>query len=217
MENVNFLLLCQLTANVLSFILSLCLFVPVCFHLSNFKGHCLLFSSGKWNSSGHLMVSWSSEAYCDYVVCAGIILMLVSAVKMYKLSAFLFRGVDSSFLSAFIDIIVNVILTAMTFVGAIFITLGFKAWCDAITTRYISCRDASSNDLAEKGVVISGFYIQIGTAQFAAWGAWVCSVALTMFSILKMCKYHQQANIAISMAKERQRLLGETADKPPIF
>ena len=30
-----------------------------------------------------------------------------------------------------------------------------------------------------------------------------------MFSVVKLCKYHQQENIRVSMAKERKRLIKE--------
>jgi len=208
MANVNVLLLCQVTVYVLTFILSLCLFVPLSMHLNNFRGHCLLFSSGKWNQHGQLMVDWSSSAYCSYAVAVGVSLMTISAIQIYRMSVFLYKGIDSSFLSAFIDSVCSVLLSIMTLAAAIFITLGFKAWCDAITNRYISCKNASANDIDEKSnIILPGFYIQIGTAQFAAWSVWVCSVALAVCSILKICKYHQQANLAVSMAKERQRLI----------
>ncbi|KAK8384301.1 hypothetical protein O3P69_009222 [Scylla paramamosain] len=39
--------------------------------------------------------------------------------------------------------------------------------------------------------------------------AWVCWVGLTMFAMLKLCKYHQQENIRVSMARERARLVSD--------
>uniref|UniRef100_T1JIJ6 Transmembrane protein 179 n=1 Tax=Strigamia maritima TaxID=126957 RepID=T1JIJ6_STRMM len=210
----NYLLLSQLIVYVFIFALSLCLSVPVSIHLNNFRGHCLLFSSGNWSNKGQLMVEWSSSFYCSYVIFVGGILLISSLIQIYRLSIFLYKGVDSSFLSAFIDTITSTLLSIMSLAAAIFITLGFKAWCDAITTRYISCKDASSSDMDEKAnIIIPGFYIQIGTAQFAAWSAWVCSVALAVFSFLKICQYHQRANIVASMAKERQRLVRDPYDK----
>ena len=34
-------------------------------------------------------------------------------------------------------------------------------------------------------------------------------MGLTVFSIVKLCKYHQQENMRVSMAKERKRLINE--------
>ena len=34
-------------------------------------------------------------------------------------------------------------------------------------------------------------------------------MGLTVFSVVKLCKYHQQENMRVSMAKERKRLINE--------
>lgn len=34
-------------------------------------------------------------------------------------------------------------------------------------------------------------------------------MGLLVFSVVKLCKYHQQENIRVSMAKERKRLIKE--------
>ena len=34
-------------------------------------------------------------------------------------------------------------------------------------------------------------------------------MGLTVFAVVKLCKYHQQENMRVSMAKERKRLINE--------
>jgi hypothetical protein len=47
----------------------------------------------------------------------------------------------------------------------------------------------------------------MGTAQFGAWASWACWVGLTVFAVLKLCRYHQMENMRVSMYRERQRLI----------
>lgn len=51
---------------------------------------------------------------------------------------FLYKGTDSSFLSAFIDCLSGIILCGMTIIAALIITLGFMAWCQTMTERFPS-------------------------------------------------------------------------------
>lgn len=51
---------------------------------------------------------------------------------------YLYKGTDSTFLSAFIDCVSGIILCGMTILAAIMITLGFMAWCDNMTQRFPS-------------------------------------------------------------------------------
>ena len=37
----------------------------------------------------------------------------------------------------------------------------------------------------------------------------ICRMGLLVFAVVKLCKYHQQENIRVSMAKERKRLINE--------
>lgn len=71
-----------------------------------------------------------------------------------------------------------------------------------------SCDLAAGNaiDLAD-GIDTSGFPIEMGTAQFGAWASWACWVGLTVFAVLKLCRYHQLENMRVSMYRERQRLI----------
>jgi hypothetical protein len=56
----------------------------------------------------------------------------------------------------------------------------------------------------------------MGTAQFGAWASWACWVGLTVFAVLKLCRYHQMENMRVSMYRERQRLInGNSSSAAP--
>lgn len=46
------------------------------------------------------------------------------------------------------------------------------------------------------------------------WGSFATWVGLSVFAILKLCRYHQLENLRVSMYRERQRLICENADSP---
>ena len=98
----------------------------------------------------------------------------------------------------------------MTLTAALFITLGFNVWCGEMTKRFENCADATENDIDKnEGIDPKGFFMQMFTAQFGVWLSWATWCGLTVFALLKLCRYHQQENIRVSMAKERKRLINE--------
>ncbi|CAH2983598.1 unnamed protein product [Chilo suppressalis] len=137
------------------------------------SGHCLLFSKGVWQElDGQLLVSWASRVYCDYVIAVGVLMFLVCLVQIYRMSVFLYRGQDSSFLSAFVEAVCCVGWCALVVVAAVLVTLGFMTWCTNIVERFPSCEDAAGQDIDKKDEIsTNGFYMEIGTAQFGAWAA----------------------------------------------
>ncbi|KAG5882581.1 hypothetical protein JTB14_030130 [Gonioctena quinquepunctata] len=212
----NILLLSQIAGYVIALILSLCIVVPMGLHQEDFKGHCLLFSTGVWQETdGQLFVHWASQAYCNYTIFVGVMLGLVSIIQIYRLSMFLYKNTDSSFLSAFIDVLTGIFFCAMTIIAALMITLGFMAWCQVMTERFPSCELAAGQDIdhADK-INTTNFYMQLGTAQFGIWGSFTTWVGLSVCALIKLCRYHQLENIRVSMYRERQRLLNENADSP---
>lgn len=107
---------------------------------------------------------------CIFLKCIIVTHPLVF-IKLYhfflpRLSVFLYKGTDSSFLSAFIDVVSSMILCGMTVAAAMMITLGFNIWCQNITRRFKSC-DAAAGPAIDKadGINTFGFYMQLGTAQ----------------------------------------------------
>ncbi|XP_022914672.1 transmembrane protein 179 [Onthophagus taurus] len=209
----NVLLLSQLTGYIIALIVSLCIVIPMSLHQDQFRGHCLLFSTGCWQETdGQLSVDWASQGYCNYTIFVGVMLFLISATQIYRMAWFLIKGTDSSFFSAFIDVVVSIWLAAMTIIAAIMITLGFMSWCDVMVERFPSCEAAAGQKIDDKdGIVTDGFYVQLGTAQFGVWGSFAMWVGLSVFALLKLCRYHQMENMRVSMYRERQRLICENS------
>lgn len=212
----NIVLLSQIAGYVVALILSLCIVVPMSMHQDEFKGHCLLFSTGTWQETdGQLRVSWCSQGYCNYTILVGVILFLVALIQIYRLSIMLYKGLDSSFLSAFIDVVSCMILCGAVIIAALMITLGFMAWCENMTQRFPSCEMAAGQAIDQiDGIDTTNFYIELGTAQFGVWGSFTTWVGLSVFALLKLCRYHQVENMRVSMYRERQRLINENAESP---
>jgi len=212
----NVLLLSQLAGNIVALILSLCIIIPMSIHEGDFRGHCLLFSTGNWTETdGQFDVDWASQGICNYTIFVGVLILVVSLVQIYRHSMLLYKGQDSTFLAAFFDVVGSTIVCLLALAAALVITLGFHSWCKAITQRFEACEDASDNDIDHKdGIDMSGFYMQMGTAQFGAWSSWACCVGLCVFSTLKLVRYHQQENMRVSMAHARERLIKKGLAKP---
>ncbi|CAL4130631.1 unnamed protein product, partial [Meganyctiphanes norvegica] len=77
--------------------------------------------------------------------------------------------------------------------------------CNIILARF-NLSAESLLDHSDRGNGAKSFYLRCVTNKFGAWTSWVCWVGLFMFSLLQMCKYHQQENIRVSMQQERARL-----------
>ncbi|KAJ8674324.1 hypothetical protein QAD02_005586 [Eretmocerus hayati] len=209
MALTNVLLLSQIAGYIIALILSLCIIVPIALHQNEFRGHCLLFSSGIWNEQdGQFKPDWASKLYCTYTLAVGLILFFVSAIQIYRLTTYMYKGEDSSFLSAFVDVVSSLLLTAITLVAAIFVTLGFMTWCGIMVKRFESCDSAVGKDFdTADNIDTSGFYIELGAAQFGTWSSLSIWVGLSVFAILKLLRYHQLENMKVSMFRERQRLI----------
>lgn len=204
----NILLLFQATGYVVALILSLCAVVPLAINLQCFKGHCLLFTTGNFADDGNFIAEWASKGYCIYTLFVSSVLVLVSLVQCIRMFTMLRKETDSTFLSAFLECIVTLSLSIMVFIASILVTIGFKTWCDAVTLRFRSCDDASVMEISKAdNLQTKGFYLQIGTLQFGIWSSWVCCVLLTVLSFLKLCRYHEQEGIRVSMARQRQKII----------
>lgn len=168
-------------------------------------------------NDGQFKANWASQAYCNYTILVGLSLFLICAAQIYRLSLLMYRSEDSSFLSAFIDVVSSVFLTTLTLIAAVMITLGFMTWCQCMTKRFQSCELAAGNDIdKEDGIDTSGFHIELGVAQFGAWSSLSVWVGLSVFAVLKLLRYHQLENMKVSMYRERQRLIqaGSSSTQP---
>ncbi|XP_017482157.1 PREDICTED: transmembrane protein 179 isoform X2 [Rhagoletis zephyria] len=119
---------------------------------------------------------------------------------------------DAPFLSLFIDVVIGIWMLASSILSAIMITLGFIVWCDGMTERFPSCETAAGQNIIhgdQDQIDTSGFYIEMGTAQFGAWGSFAISVGIGVIALLKLIQNHQVRNIKVSMYLERQRLVNQ--------
>ena len=55
------------------------------------------------------------------------------------------------------------------------------------------------------GIDSSGFFFQMSVANFGIWVSFTMWIILLTFSLVKLCRYHQEENLRVSMAKERKR------------
>lgn len=72
-----------------------------------------------------------------------------------------------------------------------------------------SCESAAGLNITKEQdhINTSGFYFEMGIAQFGAWSSFAASVGLTVFALLKLVSDHQLRNMRASMYLERQRLV----------
>ena len=58
-----------------AFVLSLVICVPMSMNQDQFKGRCLLFSTGQWQQmDGQFLVDWASQAYCNFTIFVAVIM-----------------------------------------------------------------------------------------------------------------------------------------------
>jgi len=194
-----------------TFVLALIITIPMSMNQDQFKGRCLLFSTGIWQEmDGQFIVDWASQAYCNFTIFVAVIMFVISVIQFARFVKFLRRGRDSSFFSAFVDVLVCVVMCIFVLIAGCFSSLGFNVWCDQMTKRFPTCSEAggSSIDKAD-GIDSSGFYFQMSVAQFGIWVSFSMWIILLTFSLVKLCRYHQEENLRVSMARERRRLLNE--------
>ncbi|XP_065343523.1 transmembrane protein 179 [Cloeon dipterum] len=211
MELTNILLLSQIAGYSVALLLAFCLAVPLVLHQNDFQGHCLLFSTGNWQETdGQFNVNWSPTIFCGYPIGLAAMAMGLCFIQLYRMSVYYYRGTDSSFLSAFIDVVVSIVMCVCLIGAALMVTLGFISWCQDMTERFPSCEIAAGNDIDKKDRInTANFYIQMGTAQFGAWALWAAWVALAVMAMIKLCQNHQMENVRVTMYIERQRLINE--------
>jgi len=219
----NIILLSQLAGYVIAFILSICTTLPLLVHVRLFDGHCLLFTEGKWaEEDGLFDVAWASQGFCNYPIIIGILLFTVSLLQIYRLTRMIRNQLEPSFFGLFMDCFVTINFCALVVIAAIMITLGFIVWCANMTERFPSCETADGQNITKSNnkIITSGFFIEMGTAQFGAWGSFAVWVGLAMFALLKLINNHQVTNMRVSMYLERQRLVNdgvysESLTEPP--
>ncbi|XP_037815154.1 transmembrane protein 179 [Lucilia sericata] len=210
MALANVLMLSQITGHVIVGILSFCIIVPLSINLHDFCGHCLLFTTGKWREEdGMFDPSWSSSGFCNFPLVTGIFMLIISCAQIYRYAR---MKDEEGFLALFIDVVLSIWMLAMSIISSIMITLGFIVWCDGMTERFPTCEITAGQNIIHgntDNIDTSGFYIEMGTAQFGAWGAFAINVGIGVIALLKLINNHQVRNIKVSMYLERQRLVNQ--------
>uniref|UniRef100_A0A6B2E9Q4 Transmembrane protein 179 n=1 Tax=Phlebotomus kandelakii TaxID=1109342 RepID=A0A6B2E9Q4_9DIPT len=216
MALTNVLLLSQIAGNAVAFVLSLCILAPLSLHVHEFNGKCLLFAHGTWGEDDGLFnVTWPSHINCSFPIATAVVLFFVSVIQIYRFARLSIKQEEASFLGLFLDVFFGFILSLLTIVSAMIITIGFMDWCSDITQRFPSCEMAVGQSIIKEDQKIdtSGFYVQMGTAQFGAWGAFATCVLITVAALLKLINNHEMTNMRVSMYLERQRLVNEDASR----
>ena len=77
-----------------------------------------------------ILTSINFQAYCNFTIFVAVIQFVISLFQFVRFLKFFYKGRDSTFLSAFVDVIVCAFMTIMTLTAALFVTLGFKVWCE---------------------------------------------------------------------------------------
>lgn len=119
---------------------------------------------------------------------------IVAEHHIFRLSVLMYKGEDSSFISAFVEAVGCTLLCGLVVTAAVLVTLGFMTWCQNIIERFpryvlyrilnslqsfyekfsmsivchciSSCEDAAGQDIDKKdNISTNGFYIEIGTVQ----------------------------------------------------
>ena len=93
LENAR--LLSQAAGYLVTVILSLCLLIPMVMNEANFKGHCLLFASGEFETrDGSFDAKWGSNFYCGFTLFVGIASLTTAFVQMVRMAIFLYKSTD---------------------------------------------------------------------------------------------------------------------------
>ena len=76
----NLTILCQMTAFVLSFLLSFFILIPMAINQRDFGGNCLLYASGEWNTTTSLLtkVDWGPNSACGFSLFIGVVLLMLT-------------------------------------------------------------------------------------------------------------------------------------------
>lgn len=149
--------------------------------------------------------------YCWFPVIAGILIFVISGAQIYRFTMLVMKEEESSFLALFLDVVLGCLSSVVTLTAAIIITRGFIVWCSQMNQRFPSCELADGQNITKSEVNIktTGFYTEMGTAQFGSWGSFATWVGLSVFALLKLINNHQMRNLKVSMYLERQRLVNE--------
>ncbi|KAF6352599.1 transmembrane protein 179 [Rhinolophus ferrumequinum] len=125
------------------------------------------------------------------------------------------RWSPSSFLYAFLNLLVSAFVVFLVFIASTIVSVGFTMWCDAVTEKGTvphSCEELQGVDL-ELNVDNSAFYDQFAIAQFGLWASWLAWLALTVLAFLKVYHSCRQEDLLDSLLHEKELLLARPASR----
>ena len=94
MANINNVQVYQCFIYFVSAILANTFFIPIIFNVSEFKGKCLLFTTGTFNESDGRIFEpkWSNFSYCGLTIFNGIFLNIASIMQLYYMLNSIAKG-----------------------------------------------------------------------------------------------------------------------------
>ncbi|UYV80456.1 hypothetical protein LAZ67_19000220 [Cordylochernes scorpioides] len=182
----NTMVLCQATGYVVALVLATCLLVPMGINQAKFRGHCLLYTTGTFRESdGNLVPHWASSFHCILPMVVGVLSAAAAMVQVVRMGHFLFHNLNrsvstqswrkltevqhcfhSTFLSAFLDAIVCLLLGVLVFGTAVSFTVGYSVWCHTVMERFPTCDNAALTEIdTDDNISTLNFYLEIGAAQ----------------------------------------------------
>ncbi|WAR29244.1 T179A-like protein [Mya arenaria] len=204
----NLTVLFQITAFLLSFILSFFIFIPLAVNQYRFNAHCLLYASGHWNTSDISQltdITWGPNSACGFGLFIGIVLMLVTLFYICL------DALHLSWLDSMLTGLVSLVLMLMLFSESITISVGFKEWCNLLTnppSEITSCELAEYVTFySEDKININNFYTHMKMAEFGSWSNFICWLFLFVTSFYKLVRYQRHETFMASVNRERERLV----------
>ncbi|RUS72839.1 hypothetical protein EGW08_019404 [Elysia chlorotica] len=223
MESVNKFALMQTLCYLSVFILSFLVCIPAGVNVSEFGGHCLLYASGRWNRTPPTDrfladVTWGPESSCNFTIFIGVISMVLGLFYIVWTSTLLIRGFESSWLDAFINLIVNSIMCVCLFSTSLTVSIGFRQWCELMTSAksgFERCDDAQHFNIGKNINVDAGnYFAQWQITQFGIWFLWLIWLVLSVMALIRLYHYHRIESFTSSMNRERQRLISQVTQNP---
>ncbi|GFR57514.1 transmembrane protein 179-like [Elysia marginata] len=133
-------------------------------------------------------------------------------------SILLLRGFESSWLDAFINLVVNSVMCVCLFSTSLTVSVGFRQWCEFITSAksgFKRCEDGQRYDIGKNINVDAGnYFVQWQVTQFGIWFLWLIWLTLSVMSLIRLYRYHRIESFTSSMNRERQRLISQVTQNP---
>lgn len=195
--------------------LSFFICTPMGINLTDFKGECVLFAKGEWNTTSkdpELSISnWGKSSDCNFIMFMGILCLFTSTILLWKSVVFVCKGFEGSPFYSFVSMIVGGLITFCLFICSFIISLGYSSWCDLIMSKPDNdkvCWKVDLGNFDEKHNVYTGnFSSDLEIAEFGLWSSSLVWLVATFFSIGKVRYFHKNEELLQSLAFEKDTLI----------